>query len=91
MRVLRSALDGERRSHLWWLLWGTDPNGSERSAVHGGNADDEWDGRAVAQLKSGTIKGCPVTRDIETGRLIVELGAAWKGKTIASKRVDFAV
>jgi len=51
----------------------------------------EWGGRAVAQLKGGKIKGCPVTRDVETGRLIVELGAAWKGKTITSNIIDFLV
>ena len=52
--------------------------------------DFEWDDKAVAQLKAGKIKGCPVTHD-GNGALVVELGAVWKGKTITCQRVDFSV
>ena len=49
----------------------------------------EWDDAAVAQLKAGKIKGCPVTHDGD-GALVVELGAVWKGKTITCQFVDFS-
>ena len=50
----------------------------------------EWGDRAVAQLKGRKMKGCPVTRDVETGRFTLDLGSAWEGKTITSN-INFSV